>query len=128
RTGSEQQPDHRGMAPAHGPGQWRGAVEGVLDVHVGLAAQEQFDDLDVALVGGETQRGGPVRGASVHLDALAEQFLNRLGIPFSGGGPELVFGSSAAPEVASAMMSTNPGANRRNMRITPGRGYFKIGR
>ena len=56
------------------------AIEGVLDVDLGAARDEQLDRLEASLVGGEEQRGGPVACFCVDVGALVENRRHARGI------------------------------------------------
>ena len=68
----EEQRHDRGLVVHHRHVDGAHLVEGVLGVDVGAAGDEQLDDLEVALVGGEGQRGRAVACLRVHVGPLVE--------------------------------------------------------
>ena len=61
-----------GMVALHRPGQRAGLVEGVVEVGVGPAGQEQLDHGQLSLVGGEEERRRVVASLRVHVEACVE--------------------------------------------------------
>ena len=83
---------HRHVDGAH-------LVEGVLRVDVGAAGDQQLDDLEVPLVGGERQRRRAVARLRVDVGPLVERRRDARGVPGARRGPELLCGGSARAPV-----------------------------
>jgi hypothetical protein len=73
-----ERPRHRGRA-----------VEGVLEVHVGAALDEEFDDLGVAALGGLEERGRAVAELGVHVRPAVEHRLDLGHVALARGLVEL---------------------------------------
>ena len=67
----------------------RRAVEGVFDVHVGAALDEELDDLGVAALGGLEERGRAVAELGVDVRAFVEHRLDLGGVALARGLVEL---------------------------------------
>ena len=89
RAALEQQRHHRRMVVHHRQVDRAHLVEGVLRVDVGAAGNQQLDQLDVAPVCGEGQRGGAVSGLRVDVGPLVERGRDARDVASARRRPEL---------------------------------------
>ena len=89
RPALEQQRHDVGMVVHHRHVDGAHLVEGVLGVDVGAAGDQQLDDLDVALVGGEGQRRCAVARFRVDVGAFVERRRDPGRVPGARRGPQL---------------------------------------